>query len=463
MCCAARTWCCRPGEIVALVAPSGTGKSTLLHLAGLLERPDGGAVLVDGRDAGALPDAERTAIRRDRIGFVYQFHHLLGEFTALENVVLPQMIARRGAQGGGGAGGAAAGLLRSGAPAEHLPGKLSGGEQQRVAIARALANRPACCWRTSRPATSTSAPPAWCSTSCCAGAAAGRGGPDRHAQPGTGGADGPCGDTARRQGRPGLAASRRSRPRRPRPGRTGTPLHLPASRTDPMAADFVHLRVHSAYSLSEGAIKADKIAALARARACRRWPSPTPATCSARWSSARPASAGRAADHRLPGVRHAAGRRALPPDPVVLLAQDAAGSPTCSAVLARLPRQRPGRPAAAARPLLQHAEGLILLTGGTRGPIARLLAEGAQAEAERHAGAVLRGVPGRCMMELHRHGLAIEQAIEPGLIALADAAGPAAGRHQRVLLRQARDARGARRAAVHRRGPPGQRRPSGAG
>ncbi len=133
----------RAGEIVALAAPSGAGKSTLLHLAGLLERPDGGTVFVDGRDAGALPDKERTAIRRDRIGFVYQFHHLLGEFSALENVVLPQMIAgvarRR-------AGERAMELLRGFglAPrAGHLPGKLSGGEQQRVAIARALANRPA--------------------------------------------------------------------------------------------------------------------------------------------------------------------------------------------------------------------------------------------------------------------------------------------------------------------------------
>jgi lipoprotein-releasing system ATP-binding protein len=130
------------GEIVALAAPSGSGKSTLLHLAGLLDRPDGGRVLIEGRDSGALADSARTAIRRDRIGFVYQFHHLLAEFTALENVVLPQMIAgvgRKQAQ------------LRAAGPLEsfglahrlkHLPGKLSGGEQQRVAIARSLANRP---------------------------------------------------------------------------------------------------------------------------------------------------------------------------------------------------------------------------------------------------------------------------------------------------------------------------------
>lgn len=132
----------RRGEIVALVAPSGTGKSTLLHLAGLLERPDSGAVLVDGVDSGSLGDAERTRLRRDRIGFVYQFHHLLGEFSALENVALPQMIAgvgRRAAQTRGQELLDAFGLRNR---AGHLPGKLSGGEQQRVAIARALANRP---------------------------------------------------------------------------------------------------------------------------------------------------------------------------------------------------------------------------------------------------------------------------------------------------------------------------------
>jgi lipoprotein-releasing system ATP-binding protein len=132
----------RAGEIVALVAPSGVGKSTLLHIAGLLDRPSRGSVFVEGADAGGLPDAARTAVRRDTIGFVYQFHHLLAEFTALENVALPQMIAghsRRDAEK------RAAGLLGVfglGERLRHLPGKLSGGEQQRVAIARALANRP---------------------------------------------------------------------------------------------------------------------------------------------------------------------------------------------------------------------------------------------------------------------------------------------------------------------------------
>ena len=132
----------KAGEIVALVAPSGSGKSTLLHLAGLLDKPDGGRVLMDGRDAGTLPDAARTAIRRDRIGFVYQFHHLLAEFTALENIVLPQMIAgvvRRTAEVRATTLLTAFGLSHR---LKHLPGKLSGGEQQRVAIARALANAP---------------------------------------------------------------------------------------------------------------------------------------------------------------------------------------------------------------------------------------------------------------------------------------------------------------------------------
>jgi lipoprotein-releasing system ATP-binding protein len=130
------------GEIVALVAPSGTGKSTMLHLAGLLEQPDSGSVHVEGREAGALSDPERTAIRRDTIGFVYQFHHLLAEFSALENIVLPQMIAGRSRASARERGMALLSSFGLGARAGHLPGKLSGGEQQRVAIARALANAP---------------------------------------------------------------------------------------------------------------------------------------------------------------------------------------------------------------------------------------------------------------------------------------------------------------------------------
>jgi lipoprotein-releasing system ATP-binding protein len=130
------------GEIVALVAPSGVGKSTLLHLAGLLERPDGGHVIVAGRDSGTLSDGERTVIRRDSIGFVYQFHHLLGEFSALENVVLPQMIAGRSRRVARDRARTLLDAFGLAARAEHLPSRLSGGEQQRVAIARALANAP---------------------------------------------------------------------------------------------------------------------------------------------------------------------------------------------------------------------------------------------------------------------------------------------------------------------------------
>ncbi len=130
------------GEIVALVAPSGAGKSTLLHLAGLLEQPDDGQVLVGGIDCGGLGDARRTATRRDSIGFVYQFHHLLPEFTALENVVLPQMIARTPRPAAEAHAKDLLATLGLGARLRHVPGRLSGGEQQRVAIARALANRP---------------------------------------------------------------------------------------------------------------------------------------------------------------------------------------------------------------------------------------------------------------------------------------------------------------------------------
>ena len=131
-----------PGQSIALVAPSGAGKSTLLHIAGLLEHPDHGDVYIDGRATAILPDTERTRIRRQEIGFVYQSHHLLPEFTALENVMLPQMI--RGLTRGE-AKKRATELLSYLGLAErlpHRPAELSGGEQQRVAIARAVANAP---------------------------------------------------------------------------------------------------------------------------------------------------------------------------------------------------------------------------------------------------------------------------------------------------------------------------------
>src|SRR6201987_4334608 len=132
----------RSGEVVALVGPSGAGKSTMLHVAGLLERPDGGAVLIGGEDCGRLSEERRTLLRRSEIGFVYQYHHLLPEFSALENVMLPQMIAavaRRCARERAGALLDQVGLTPRAGP---RPPRLSGGEQQRVAIARALANHP---------------------------------------------------------------------------------------------------------------------------------------------------------------------------------------------------------------------------------------------------------------------------------------------------------------------------------
>jgi lipoprotein-releasing system ATP-binding protein len=130
------------GQSVALVAPSGAGKSTLLHLAGLLEHPDAGEVFIDGRPTSILGDGERTRIRRSEIGFVYQSHHLLSEFSALENVLLPQMI--RGLSRGQATARATELLsyLGLGNRLTHRPAELSGGEQQRVAIARAVANAP---------------------------------------------------------------------------------------------------------------------------------------------------------------------------------------------------------------------------------------------------------------------------------------------------------------------------------
>jgi lipoprotein-releasing system ATP-binding protein len=131
-----------PGEAVALVGPSGAGKSTLLHIAGLLESPDAGSVVIGGQDCAKLDDDARTRIRRSEVGFIYQFHQLLPEFSALENVVLPQMIlgmSRKKAAERATELLSALGLQNR---LDHRPAQLSGGEQQRTAICRALANRP---------------------------------------------------------------------------------------------------------------------------------------------------------------------------------------------------------------------------------------------------------------------------------------------------------------------------------
>lgn len=133
----------RPGEVVALVAPSGAGKSTLLHIAGLLDTPDAGSVAIQGTVMAGLSDRKRTAVRRSTVGFIYQFHHLLPEFTALENIVLPQLangVSNKAAET------RAMDLLDKVGIADrasHRPAALSGGEQQRVAFCRALANEPA--------------------------------------------------------------------------------------------------------------------------------------------------------------------------------------------------------------------------------------------------------------------------------------------------------------------------------
>ncbi|EEQ95541.1 MULTISPECIES: ABC transporter ATP-binding protein [Brucella/Ochrobactrum group] len=132
----------RRGEMVALVAPSGAGKSTLLHTAGLLERPDEGEVFLDGRSCSKLSDDERTAVRRNDIGFVYQFHHLLPEFSALENVMMPQMIRGLSKKQAAERAQQLLEYMKIGKRASHRPSELSGGEQQRVAIARAVANAP---------------------------------------------------------------------------------------------------------------------------------------------------------------------------------------------------------------------------------------------------------------------------------------------------------------------------------
>ena len=131
-----------PGEIVALVGPSGSGKSSLLHICGLLEAPTSGNVFIAGRDCSRLDEAERTRIRRDILGFVYQFHHLLPEFSALENVMMPQLIGGRRPKDAEGLAMRLLNMVGLMPRASHRPARLSGGEQQRVAIARALANQP---------------------------------------------------------------------------------------------------------------------------------------------------------------------------------------------------------------------------------------------------------------------------------------------------------------------------------
>ena len=130
----------QPGEIVALVGPSGSGKTTLLQIAGLLDRADTGAVWIAGKQCTNMNDAERTRTRRDRVGFIYQFHYLLPEFSAIENVALPQRIAGKAKDVSEGHASDLLGVLGLAARLQHRPGELSGGERQRVAIARAVAN-----------------------------------------------------------------------------------------------------------------------------------------------------------------------------------------------------------------------------------------------------------------------------------------------------------------------------------
>jgi lipoprotein-releasing system ATP-binding protein len=133
----------RPGEIVALLGPSGSGKSTLLQAVGLLEGGFEGSIRIAGEEVAELGDGNRTRVRRDTLGFVYQFHHLLPDFTALENVVIPQLVKGTGREQAEERSRSLLGTLGLAERVTHRPSKLSGGEQQRVAVARALANRPA--------------------------------------------------------------------------------------------------------------------------------------------------------------------------------------------------------------------------------------------------------------------------------------------------------------------------------
>ncbi len=131
-----------PGQAVALVGPSGSGKSTLLHIAGLLETPDSGNVFVNGQDCARMNDRERTRVRRAELGFIYQFHQLLPEFSALENIVIPQMIQGVSRRAASDRARELLTMLGLGERVDHRPAELSGGEQQRTAIARGLANQP---------------------------------------------------------------------------------------------------------------------------------------------------------------------------------------------------------------------------------------------------------------------------------------------------------------------------------
>jgi len=131
-----------PGEMVGLIGPSGSGKSTLLHAAGLLEKPNAGEVFINGRECLKLPDDQRTAIRRETIGVVYQFHHLQKEFSAQDNVAIPQMISGKSHKAAEAEAARLLGIMGLSERMHHKPSQMSGGEQQRVAIARAIANKP---------------------------------------------------------------------------------------------------------------------------------------------------------------------------------------------------------------------------------------------------------------------------------------------------------------------------------